>query len=186
MRTGSRHALLALALIALCAPLMAAGVQKWTDAEGNVHYGDAPPPGAATQSIRVNAPPPGRNPAPAPQPVPAAAQNPSSARSVADERQAHIDEVNRRNREGMTAMAEAQARTQALNDKALLDKCRAQRNSYCNEGADAIRQKNYNRELMQQAAQQGAALEQGRVIPPAQRIQPTAPCQWPQDCKGKN
>lgn len=172
-------------LLALCAPLMA-GVQKWTDAEGNVHYGDAPPPGAATQRVSVNAPPPGRSQPPVPQPVPAATQNSSSVRSVADERQARIDEVDRRNREDMAAMAEAQARTQALNDQALRDKCRAQRNSYCNEGADAIRQKNYNRELMQQAAQQRAALAQGRVIPPAQRIQPTAPCQWPQDCKGKN
>ncbi len=185
MRTAPRHELVLLALLALYAPLLAAGIQKWTDANGNVHYGDAPPPGANTQSVRVNAPPPSRNPAPVYAPVPAPAQAPANPRSVADERQARIDEVNRRNRDGISAMAAAQARTQALNDKALLDKCRSQRNSYCNDGADAIRQKNYDRELMQQAAQQGAALEQGRVIPPAQRIQPTAPCQWPQTCTSR-
>ena len=163
MRTAPRHELVLLALLALYAPLLAAGIQKWTDANGNVHYGDAPPPGANTQSVRVNAPPPSRNPAPVYAPVPAPAQTPANPRSVADERQARIDEANRRNRDGISAMAA----------------------SYCNDGADAIRQKNYDRELMQQAAQQGAALEQGRVIPPAQRIQPTAPCQWPQTCTSR-
>jgi hypothetical protein len=162
---------------------MVAGVQKWTDANGEMHYGDAPPPGANTQSVRVNATPPSRNPAPVP--APAAASKPAPFRSIADETQAHIDAVEKENRQGMAAMAAAQARTQGLNDKALVDKCRTGRNSYCDQGADAIRQQNYQHELVQQAAQQGAAMAQGRVIPPGQRIQPTAPCQWPVTCKQK-
>ena len=179
----AKSLLLALALFGACVSAMAAGVLKWTDANGQVHYGDSPPPGSNTQSVRVDAPAPSRNPAPIAAPV--ADQKAPPFRSIADERQAHIDEVEKRNRDGMAALVAAQNRTQALNDKALMDKCRSARNSYCDEGVNAVRQKNYEREQMQAAAQQGAALQQGRVIPPAQRIQPTAPCQWPQTCTGK-
>jgi Domain of unknown function (DUF4124) len=175
---------LSVAVLAQAGQLPAAAVQKWTDANGEVHYGDAPPPGTSTERVRVNAPPPSRNPAPVVS-TPAPSQQPAPLRSIADERQAHIDEVEKRNREGMAAMAAAQARTQTLNDKVLVDKCRSSRNSYCDEGVNAIRQKNYDHELSQQAAQQGAAMAQGRVIPPSQRIQPTAPCQWPQTCSSK-
>jgi hypothetical protein len=185
MRSKSANRSLVLAFLVVCGPVLAAGVQKWIDAQGNVRYGDAPPPGASTEAVRVNAPPPSRNPAPAYSQPPAAAQQSAPFRSSAEERQAHIDEVNNRNREGMAAMAAAQARTQALNDKALVDQCRTQRNSYCNQGVNTIRQKNYEHEQMQAANQQSAAMEQGRVIPPGQRIQPTAPCQWPQTCTDK-
>ena len=183
MTRSARTFFLAMALFGAGVPTMAAGVLKWTDANGQVHYGDSPPPGSNTQSMRVDAPPPSRNPAPVAAPV--AAQKAPPLRSIADERQAHIDEVQKRNREGMAALVAAQDRTQALNDKALMDKCRSARNSYCDEGVNVVRQKNYEREQMQAAAQQGAAMSQGRVIPPAQRIQPTAPCQWPQTCTGK-
>lgn len=183
MARPAKSLLLALALLGAGVSTLAAGVLKWTDANGQVHYGDSPPPGLNTQSVRVDAPPPSRNPAPVAAPVPA--QKAAPFRSIADERQAHIDEVEKRNREGMAALVAARDRTQAQNDKALLDKCRSARNSYCDEGVNAVRQKNYEREQMQAAAQQGAALAQERVIPPAQRIQPTAPCQWPQTCTSR-
>jgi Domain of unknown function (DUF4124) len=174
--------LLTLVLLGSGVTTLAAGVLKWTDANGQVHYGDSPPPGYNTQPVRIDAPPPSRNPAPVQAPAPV--QKPAPFRSIDDERQARIDEVQKRNREGMAALVAARERTQALNDKALMDRCRAARDSYCDQGVNVVRQKNYEREQMQAAAQQGAAMSQGRVIPPAQRIQPTAPCQWPQTCTG--
>lgn len=43
-------------------PLCAGSIQKWVDDEGNVHYGDAPPNSAETESVRVQRAPsnPGR------------------------------------------------------------------------------------------------------------------------------
>ena len=35
----------------------AAGIQKWVDENGQVHYGDSPPASAATESIRISRPP---------------------------------------------------------------------------------------------------------------------------------
>ncbi len=45
------------------APLQAGEIHKWVDSEGNVHYGDAPPVNATTQSVRVQRAPsnPGRS-----------------------------------------------------------------------------------------------------------------------------
>ncbi len=43
-----------LLLVMLIAPLPAvAGVYKWTDAQGRVHYSDSPPPEAKAQQIKV-------------------------------------------------------------------------------------------------------------------------------------
>lgn len=39
-----------LILILLAMPAMAAGVYRWTDAQGNVHYSDQPPPAGAARS----------------------------------------------------------------------------------------------------------------------------------------
>ena len=38
-------------------PLFAGTIQKWIDEEGNVHYGDAPPVSAKTESVRVQSAP---------------------------------------------------------------------------------------------------------------------------------
>jgi len=54
----------ALAACAAMVPGMAADVQKWTDANGRVHYGDSPPPGSAAKEVRtasVAGTPPGRD-----------------------------------------------------------------------------------------------------------------------------
>ena len=43
-----------LSLVLLTAPLpLGAGVYKWTDAQGRVHYSDDPPPEAKAQQIKV-------------------------------------------------------------------------------------------------------------------------------------
>lgn len=43
--------------------VQAAGIQKWVDESGQVHYGDSPPTSAQTEEIRVSRPPanPGRS-----------------------------------------------------------------------------------------------------------------------------
>jgi len=178
MQPVSRHRILPLALLAMCGPLMAASVQKWTDANGNVHYGDSPPPGSNNQAVRVNAAPPGSHPQPVYVP-PSTAATPAAKpfdKAAADA------EAAKRDREGKAAVAAQEARNQAMRDKAVIDSCRARRERYCNEGADAIRQKDYEHAMSQAADQQSAAMAQGRVIPPSQRITPVNPCQWPQPC----
>jgi hypothetical protein len=176
MQPVSRYRIITLALLAMCGPLMAAKVQMWKDASGNTHYGDSPPPGSSTQTVSVNAAPPSSNPQPSytpPPTTPAAAGKPE----VQDAQNAQTE---KRAREDKAAAAEA--RNQALRDKAVVDSCRTRRERYCNEGADAIRQKDYEHAQMQAADQQSAAMAQGRVIPPGQRITPVNPCQWPQPC----
>ncbi len=44
------------------APLQAGEIHKWVDADGNIHYGDAPPVNVNTQNVRVQRAPsnPGR------------------------------------------------------------------------------------------------------------------------------
>ncbi|WP_186297542.1 DUF4124 domain-containing protein [Sedimenticola selenatireducens] len=50
-----RIALLFAALI--CAQIThAGGIKKWTDSEGNVHFGDAPPPTQTTKRVQVRDP----------------------------------------------------------------------------------------------------------------------------------
>ena len=58
---GLVHCLL---LLFLLLPCYAAGVYKWTDAQGNVHYGDRPPQGQAVQSMDVEQATPATPPAP--------------------------------------------------------------------------------------------------------------------------
>jgi predicted secreted Zn-dependent protease len=43
----------ALAACAATVPGMAADIQKWTDADGRVHYGDRAPPGIAAKEVRM-------------------------------------------------------------------------------------------------------------------------------------
>jgi len=45
-----------LLLLPACVP--AAGVYKWRDADGRIHYGDQPPPGRPAQSVDLEAAPP--------------------------------------------------------------------------------------------------------------------------------
>ncbi len=59
-----KHSLLLLVLCLFALPA-AAGMYKWTDAQGTVHYSQFPPAGVKAQEIRVQAPPPADEPAPA-------------------------------------------------------------------------------------------------------------------------
>ncbi len=54
--------LICLISVLLSASVAAGTIHKWVDEEGNVHYGDAPPVRAKTESVRVQSAPsnPGR------------------------------------------------------------------------------------------------------------------------------
>ncbi len=55
--------LICLIPVLLSASAMAGSIHKWVDEDGNVHYGDAPPVSAQTESVRVQSAPtnPGRS-----------------------------------------------------------------------------------------------------------------------------
>jgi len=56
--------LLIIAVLSLVSSYAFGAVYKWTDAEGNVHYGEQPPPQADAESVRPP-PPPANAPSPA-------------------------------------------------------------------------------------------------------------------------
>lgn len=169
--------------LVLVSPLPAAEFAKWTDARGQVHYGDAPPPEAQSEVVHVRVPPPGA-PAVAPKPAPpATVQAPSVGNGTASSASASGDGSSYEER--FAAIDKANRESQARMDREAVKRCKAARNTYCGQGADAIRQHDYEHDLSQAAAQQDAAMRRGGVVPQGQRIKPVAPCQWPQVCKGK-
>ena len=52
-----------LSMVMLTTSIQAGSIHKWVDEDGNVHYGDAPPVSAKTESVRVQSAPsnPGRS-----------------------------------------------------------------------------------------------------------------------------
>ena len=54
---GPIRGLLAALILILTGPVFA-GIYKWTDADGNVHYGEHPPPEAQTRELPAAPPPP--------------------------------------------------------------------------------------------------------------------------------
>jgi len=57
--------LLTIAALSLVSPHAFGAAYKWTDAEGNVHYGQHPPPQADAESVRPPPPPPAGTRSPA-------------------------------------------------------------------------------------------------------------------------
>jgi len=53
MRRAWRVVVVILALFVAAGGTAAAGVYKWTDAEGRVHFGDRPPAGAASETVAI-------------------------------------------------------------------------------------------------------------------------------------
>jgi hypothetical protein len=73
-------------MFALSAPLMAAQVYKWVDAQGVTHFGAQPPQGAEAATVDTKvAPPPSGFPLP-PRPAPAPAPSASDKQKAADEK----------------------------------------------------------------------------------------------------
>jgi len=57
LRSSCISAVIVIAFAGLCASATglshAQAIQKWVDENGKVHYGDSPPPGAKTKSVKV-------------------------------------------------------------------------------------------------------------------------------------
>jgi hypothetical protein len=51
-----RTAMIALSLALIATTSQAGGVKKWTDEDGNVHFGDTPPPSQSAKRIQVRDP----------------------------------------------------------------------------------------------------------------------------------
>ena len=47
--------LIALLAVFITTSSSAAGIQKWVDADGNTHYGDAPPTGKSSEQVQIDA-----------------------------------------------------------------------------------------------------------------------------------
>ena len=81
MRISALVMVVSIATASFCAPANSAGkIFKWTDANGQVHFDSSPPPGQATEKVRihkgVDAPPAAPVAAAAAAADPNAAQNP--------------------------------------------------------------------------------------------------------------
>ncbi len=66
------HLFLGAALLAVSATGLAAGLYKWTDSEGNVHYTQSPPPQGEFKQLTVPKAPPAPTPSPQEESIPAA------------------------------------------------------------------------------------------------------------------
>lgn len=113
---------------AACAPAAAQPIQKWTDADGRVHYGQRPPPGQQTDPIqRGTMSSVDSNAAPAGAATPAGAPTSQQEREFQDRRRARLDReagVDRSQAEARAAEArarEADARRQAEQDRRLAE-----------------------------------------------------------------
>lgn len=49
--------LLLIPILFICSNSFAAGIQKWVDESGQIHYGDTPPAKSSSESVRVSRPP---------------------------------------------------------------------------------------------------------------------------------
>jgi len=161
---SKRNSTLLTVVGALCAqvlistPTTAQQIVKWTDAEGQIHFSDHAPPGQTATNVVVQKAPktvPLPNPA-APRPVDSRYGAQSGAGSgpgqtatdseaarralAAQEQQRRWDEQNK---------AAAAARLKA--DQAVIAECKANRETYCNQSADAIRKQEHTIAEMQYA-----------------------------------
>ena len=136
-------------------PAMAQQIVKWTDESGQVHYSDHAPPGAATAKVAIQKAPaaPETDPAsPATAPAVITSQSNGSELSPAAAAIHAADEARRRetaDREKRYRDAQAAALKQA--DKETMDRCNANRETYCKQGADAIREREQFRANMEYA-----------------------------------
>ena len=144
--------------LAICAlvPALTTAQQivKWTDEQGQIHFSDHAPPGQNATHVVVP---------PAPKSVPPSNVAPSRGNSYgtrstagsgqtapdseAERRAAAAKEQQRRWDEQKKAAAEARLKA----DKAVLAECQANRETYCNQSADAIRKQEHMIAEMQYA-----------------------------------
>jgi hypothetical protein len=112
-------------------------IVKWVDAQGQVHYSDHAPTGQDSEEVAIRVAP--RQPAPAVKPAARAAVtgNTSAATPGGKDSAANAASEQQRRWDEQQEAAQA-AKIQA--DKDIVDRCNRGRETYCDEGAEAIRQ----------------------------------------------
>ena len=169
------------ARLLLCALIpanaLAQQIYKWTDANGQVHYTDQPPPDRAAGSVAVD-----KGPTPPP-PPPAAAGNresvgrndepygqpsvPTDNRSAADKRIAATNEDFEKRQLAASREAEKAATRKAADD-AVIAACERAHDVQCNKGADFIRKREEDLAQWQYIDRRERWIKEGRNGPPPQ------------------
>lgn len=130
------------------APLIASaeGIVRWVDDKGQVHYSDHAPPGSSPASV-VHAAAPPADPAAA-----AALGHALDTAGAPEDGAAATAAVPDPAALSRKRQAEQQRIAEDLrkkSDQAAVARCREQHETYCNQGAEAIRQHDKMRELME-------------------------------------
>lgn len=126
-------------------PTAAQQIVKWTDESGQVHYSDHAPAGAAAANVAVQKAPKApetsfSRPTTAPMLVPP--QTNESGLSPAAQAIHAADEARRRETaDREKRYRDAQAAAFKQEDKQAMDRCNANRETYCKQGADVIRER---------------------------------------------
>lgn len=136
-------------------PAAAQPIVKWTDESGQVHYSDHAPPGVTAANVAVQKAPRALEPSvarPATVPLVVTRQANESELSPAAQAIHAADEARRRETaEREKRYRDAQAAAMKQEDKQAVDRCNANHETYCKEGADAIREREQLRVLMEYA-----------------------------------
>jgi hypothetical protein len=147
-------------------------IYKWTDANGQVHYTDQPPPDRAADTVATP-------PSPKPRPTTQAeyqhetgrARNsleqpaPPGVRSAADQRLDALNEDYERRR--VLAKREAEkAATKKAADDAVVAACERAHDTQCNKGAEFIREREVDLAHGQYADRKKQWVDGGRMGPP--------------------
>jgi hypothetical protein len=162
--------LLACALIPASAS--AQQVYKWTDANGQVHYTDQPPPDREAAPVAVDRSPPPPPPrtadiqqvAPSHHRYPGDQSTPADNRSAADRRLDAINEDYERRQVAARRDAETAARKKAADD-AVIAACERAHDTQCNKGADFIKKREEDLAGWQYIERRDRWVQGGRVGP---------------------
>lgn len=129
-------------------PVGAQQIYKWTDANGQVHFSDQPPPAAARENAEVvgtlQRPATVSTTKPAAPPVVAV---PSEYQRMTPERSERLERESRANeqrladeaREKQEATDRQKAETQKVSDQQMMANCLAHREWYCNKPTEEVR-----------------------------------------------
>jgi hypothetical protein len=112
-------------------------IVKWVDAQGQVHYSDHAPAGQDAEAVAIHVAP--GQPPPAVKPAASVAVRGSASAATAGGKDPAANAASEQQRRWEEQQEAAQAaKVQA--DKDIVDRCNRGRETYCDEGAEAIRQ----------------------------------------------
>jgi Domain of unknown function (DUF4124) len=161
-------ALSAISLALFCSvltptPAAAQQIVKWTDESGQVHYSDHAPSGATAVKVAVQKAPmaPEADIAnPARTQIVVTPQTNGSELSPAEAMRAADEARRRESADRQQRYRDTQAAALKQADKETLDRCNANRETYCKQGADAIREREQFRANLEYA---NAAIQRDKL-----------------------